>query len=480
MQNMPIPSAPMEFVGIDTVGPLPRTDSGNEYICTIVDHFSGWPEAFAIPDKKAETIARVLLDEFLPRHGCPRVMLSDQGTEYCNAIIDSLSKELGISRVRTSSFHAQTNGKTERFHRVLNEMLGKRVFSDQSAWDQVLHSCLAAYRVSKNETTKYTPYFLLYGRDPVLPIDTLLQPRYRYHGDEYVPQMFENLHNAFKHVTQNIQQSQEHNKALVDRSAQPSSFQVGDPVYYFDPTVKRGDSTKLTLYWKPHFRIVSKLGGENYVIKNQETGKEKLVHSENLRAKDIHEVWDRNYTSQRKPMEIRMAPESEPRRVQPPRGAKHAYGEGFASFLQPSFSAERDVIGIDNHVVTNDMDVDQNVGESSKEGQGTERTFTLLSDKVNSQPVPSHGYSLRSNAPARERVDDFWTQLTGQKRRESSSPLPDDQRNEKRARIDAVTPQSVPVPAVTERQAPVSGLKNIIGKMLMVAMLFLVMLVALS
>ena len=82
--------------------------------------------------------------------------------------------------------------------------------------------------------------------------------------------------------------------------------------------------------------------------------------------------------------------------------------------------------------------------------------------------------------PCRERVDDFCTQLTGQKRRESSSPLPDDQRNEKRARIDAVTPQSVPVPAVTERQAPVSGLNNIIGKMLLVAMLILVMLVVLS
>ena len=166
--------------------------------------------------------------------------------------------------------------------------------------------------------------------------------------------------------------------------------------------------------------------------------------------------------------------------MQPPRGAKHAHGEGFGSFPQPSFSAERDDIGIDNCVVTNDMDVDQHVGESSKEGQGTERAFTLLSDKVNSQHAPSRGYSLRSYAPARERMDDFWTQLTGQKRRESSSPLPDDQRNETRARIDAVTPQSVPVPAVTERQAPESGLNNIIGKMLLIAMLFLVMLVALS
>ena len=213
-------------------------------------------------------------------------------------------------------------------------------------------------------------------------------------------------------------------------------------------------------------------------FKTKKPKRQNSMHSENLRAKDIHDVWDRNFTTQRKPLEIRMTPETKPCRVQPPRGAKHAFGEGFTSFLQPSATAERGVIGVDNRVAANSDDVDRNVGESSKEGQVTERTFTLLPDKVNSQPAPSHGYSLRSHAPARERVDDFWTQLTGQKRREGSSPLPDDQRNEKRARIDAVTLQSAPVPTATERQAPVSNLNYTMGNMLLNAMLFSVMPVA--
>ena len=68
MQEMPMPQYPFEIVGIDTCGPYNDTDSGNRYILTLVDHFSGWPEAYATPDKSAETVACILLTEFLPRH----------------------------------------------------------------------------------------------------------------------------------------------------------------------------------------------------------------------------------------------------------------------------------------------------------------------------------------------------------------------------------------------------------------------------
>ena len=72
--------------------------------------------------------------------------------------------------------------------------------------------------------SRYSPYFIRYGRDPVLPEDTLLQPRHRYTGEEYIPAMFEHLHNAYTHVTQNTLQTREHNKTLVSNSAIPSNF----------------------------------------------------------------------------------------------------------------------------------------------------------------------------------------------------------------------------------------------------------------
>ena len=322
MLDMPMPSAPMEIVGIDTCGPFPLSEDGNKYVCTIVDHFSGWPEAWAIPDKSANTIARILLEEFIPRHGCPRTVISDQGTEYCNALLDIVHKELGIGRIHTSSYHPQSNGKTERFHRCMNEMIQKQISENQNLWDLVLQPCLGAYRMSKNESTKHTPYFIMYGRDPVLPVDTLLQPRSKYFGEDYVPLAFERLHDAYSEVVQNMQQAREHNKNYIAKTAQSSDFKPGDLVYYFDPSVQPGDSTKLTLRWKNYYRVVSKLGEENYCIKNMQTNKSKIVHSENLRHRPEEDSWDRKYDSPRQPVRIGIQPEEAPSRIQPLRSAR--------------------------------------------------------------------------------------------------------------------------------------------------------------
>ena len=322
MLDMPMPSAPMEIVGIDTCGPFPLSDDGNKYVCTIVDHFSGWPEAWAIPDKTANTIARIILDEFIPRHGCPRTIISDQGTEYCNSLLDIVHKELRIGRIHTSSYHPQSNGKTERFHRSMNDMIQKQISENQNQWDLVLQSCLGAYRMSKNESTKHTPYFVMYGRDPVMPVDTLLQPRSKYFGEDYVPLAFERLHDAYSEVVQNMQQAREHNKNYIAKTAQSSDFKPGDLVYYFDPSVQPGNSTKLTLRWKNYYRVVSKLGEENYCIKNMQTNKSKIVHSENLRHRPEEDSWDRKYDSQRQPVRIGIQPEEAPSRVQPLRSAR--------------------------------------------------------------------------------------------------------------------------------------------------------------
>ena len=100
IQDMPISEFPFEIVGIDTCGPFPSSTKGNKYIVTLVDHFSSWPEAYAVPDKTAKTIA-----SFIPQHGCPRVILSDRGTEFVNHIVGLLFERLKVSHIKTSQFH---------------------------------------------------------------------------------------------------------------------------------------------------------------------------------------------------------------------------------------------------------------------------------------------------------------------------------------------------------------------------------------
>ena len=74
----------MAKISLDLSGPYPTSMSGNKYIIAFVDWFSGWPEAFAVPDKTADTVAHLLLENIFPRFGCPLQIVTDNGSENVN------------------------------------------------------------------------------------------------------------------------------------------------------------------------------------------------------------------------------------------------------------------------------------------------------------------------------------------------------------------------------------------------------------
>ena len=89
MQDMPTSTYPFELISIDTTGSFVESDTGERYFVSIIDHFSGLPECYAVKDK-SETYASLLLDKFIPTHTCPRAIISDKGTEYFNATVKLL------------------------------------------------------------------------------------------------------------------------------------------------------------------------------------------------------------------------------------------------------------------------------------------------------------------------------------------------------------------------------------------------------
>ena len=162
MQDHVTPNYPMEKIGIDTVGPFVTSDNGNNYIVTVIDWYTSWLEAYPVQNKEADTIAKVLLEIFIPQHGCPRLIISDRGTEYVNEAIDLLSTKMKIKRNITIPYHPAGNGKTERCHRFLNDLLAKGVQDKlHSEWEDVLPGTLLAMRTCVNESSKYTPYMLM-------------------------------------------------------------------------------------------------------------------------------------------------------------------------------------------------------------------------------------------------------------------------------------------------------------------------------
>ena len=118
--------------------------SGNKYIIAFLDWYSGWPEAFAVPYKTADTVAQLIIEEIYHRHGCALQILSDNRTENVNrTVIETLAK-LKIDHVLTSVFHPQSNAKVEEFHRTLHDILARKISDNQQTWDLFLNQALAA------------------------------------------------------------------------------------------------------------------------------------------------------------------------------------------------------------------------------------------------------------------------------------------------------------------------------------------------
>ena len=287
LQETDIPPYPFAKIGVDLSGPYPTTLSGNKYIIGFIDLYSGWPEAFAVPDKSADNIAHLLIDEIFPRFGAPLQIISDNGTENVNATVKETMEALNIDHVTTSFYHPQGNAKIERFHRTLHDILAKKINENSSTWDLFLNQTLAAIRFNISESSKFSPYFLLYNRDVVLPIDNLLKPRRKYHGEAMHKIALEQQHKSFMQVHRYLKKAKRRQAKYADKNCKDIEFAVGDPVYLKNHIRK----SKLDRRWNPYWRIITKTSPVTFVIRNQLDGKTTKTHAEHLRKANI-ENWD--------------------------------------------------------------------------------------------------------------------------------------------------------------------------------------------
>ena len=188
------------------------------------------------------------------------------GTEFCNDVIAILSRKMGIIRLKSSPYRPQTNGKCERLHRVIYDIIAKRVAENQLDWPQHLLAALFAIRTSVHTSSRYSPYFLVHGRVPKLPIDTLLQPKFKYVGEDYVPLMIQRLHGAFVEVKANLRESQQRNQELRGQGDGLPKFQLGAKVFFANLNNEPGLSRKLKWHWQPYFWILVQVSPVNYLI----------------------------------------------------------------------------------------------------------------------------------------------------------------------------------------------------------------------
>ena len=136
-----------------------------------MDYFTKWPEARAVENMKANTIAKFIFEEIICRHGVPQIMLSDRGTSFVNKVIDKLCEDFQLKHRLTSPYRPQTNGMVERFNRTLGESIAKLSQDGEKEWDQYVDATLFAYRTKTHKMIGYSPFYLIYGRQATLPVE---------------------------------------------------------------------------------------------------------------------------------------------------------------------------------------------------------------------------------------------------------------------------------------------------------------------
>ena len=132
------------------------------------------------------------MEQIVARHGVPEQLLSDRGPNFLSSLVEKFCQLLGTSKVNTSGYHPQCNGLVEKFNSTLINMLAKSVGKHGSDWDKDLPYVLFAYRVAVQDSTKSSPFYLLYGQHPRVPTDTALdhpQTVYRIDFEDYAEEL---------------------------------------------------------------------------------------------------------------------------------------------------------------------------------------------------------------------------------------------------------------------------------------------------
>lgn len=165
------PGKAFDTVIIDTIGPLPLSESENRYAVTIMCDLTKYLITIPIKTKDAYTVAKAIVKSCILVYGLVKTVLTDQGTEYKNQVWNEVCKILEIEHKTSTAYHYQTLGTVERNHRVFNEYLRSYLNEFRQDWDEYLTYFTYCHNTTPDSAfdDKYSPYELLFGRTPTLP-----------------------------------------------------------------------------------------------------------------------------------------------------------------------------------------------------------------------------------------------------------------------------------------------------------------------
>ena len=249
---------PLELVHMNYLSLEPS--KGNiENVLVITDHFTRYALAYPSKTQSAQATARILWDNFICHYGFPEKFISDQGRNFESDLIKELCKIAGVKKVHTTPYHPQGNGQCERFNSTLCNMLGTLSEEEKSDWKSHLGCMTHAYNCTKHASTTYSPYYLMFGRHPRLPIDIefgLNKPNYSDNSSKsrYIQKLRRRLNYAFQKATKYSDQQAKKYKQGYDKSVKGPQLHENDLVLV--KIVAHKGRHKLQDRWEPEEYVV--------------------------------------------------------------------------------------------------------------------------------------------------------------------------------------------------------------------------------
>ena len=224
-----VATQPLEVVAMDFLK-LDPSATGVEDVLVMTDVFTKWSVAVPTSDQTAKAVVQVLISEWILRYGVPLRIHSDQGRSFAAEVVRQLCQIYGTAQSRTTPYHPQGNGQCERFNRSLIALLSTLTPEQKTRWDKHIREVVYYYNATPHSSTGQSPYALMFGRPPRLPLDVYLDlphPQPSSEAEEHIQKHLDNLSRIRALANQRLQLSRDREKPNLKPS---THLNVGDTV----------------------------------------------------------------------------------------------------------------------------------------------------------------------------------------------------------------------------------------------------------
>ena len=235
----------------------------------ICDYCTRYPEAIPMSSIESEKVAEELIN-FFSKVGFPEEIVHDGATNFVSKLMTELWERCGVKQCKCSPYHPMSNGLVERENATLKHMLQTLVQDHQKIWDKYLPYLMFACREAVHESTGFSPFELVFGRQVRGPLHIIKEIWESPNNNSALPdnvimymQRLQNqLHDTIKLANENLAKSQLSKKIWYDRKARAREYTVGQQVLVLIPM----KTSKLSAAWEGPGRIVRKISDVNYVV----------------------------------------------------------------------------------------------------------------------------------------------------------------------------------------------------------------------